>query len=414
MNSAKIGGSWRTIKLPYARISNNWRPVKQIYTKVNGVWRITFDLNAADPFDIAGNLDKTPGNVLWEQVSGTWTKSGGNASGSTTSSIAAIETGTNDGEFEIDTASNSSGGPGVGFWITDQQTWWGVRYYTEQFFFTTPGTPFYYPYNCTYTFATRPAGNLNPAIPGTPGSSPTQICNVNISDSRTVLSGSCSVTLCPTCNNDSFFSINVGTSPCPASFTNVYGTGGGPTCACGCIENTFYSPGGFSPGTPGTSPTPATYNCPSITFAFGGNAFTFDTSTNYPLPSCTTTTTNAFFQISSASCTINPFGSGPVAGVNSPTITSSVFRRGQLVRSSSGAFSIVQSQDFGPVGNLYARTYGNSIDFRQYSGTGRTGTSSNIVSYATGGGSRGTKHGMIVTAVPFSQSYNIGRFKANL
>lgn len=429
MNSAKVGGTWRTIKLPYARISGNWRPIKQIYTKVGGVWKIAFDLNAADPFDGTGTIVKTPGNVLWEQVSGSWTKSGGNVSGSTTSAVAAIETGTFDGEFEIDTASTTTGGPGVGFWITDQQTWWGVRYYTEQFFFTTPGTPFYYPYNCTYYFASRPAGNVNPGNAGTPATGGSVTCGQYFEDYRETLNfgtAPCPVTSCPTCNLDSYntFTLSGIANPsfntCQQQYPLVLGSYGSfnitPTCRCICGTRTQYNTNAVTPGSPAVPGNNPTYNCPSIVYATGSNAYTNEASFSNTLPACDfTNSLNAFSStLAGAFCTANPFGVGPSAGVNNPTTVPGVYKRGQLVRRSSGAFSVVNNQDFGNVGNLYARTYGNSVDFRQYSGAGRTGSASSVVTYNTGGGSRGTKHGMIVTAVPFTQTYNIGRFKANI
>lgn len=145
MANAKVGGTWRTVKLPYARVSGQWKPCKQMYAKVGGVWKITFDITAADPFDGTGSLDGqlTPGYAPWEVISGTWTESGGNVSSSDTSDrVAALETGLTDVEVEIDRTTAATGGDGVAFWIQDQSNWWGVRAYTEEYF--VPFTNFTY------------------------------------------------------------------------------------------------------------------------------------------------------------------------------------------------------------------------------------------------------------------------------
>lgn len=453
MANVKVNGTWSTVKLPYTRVSGTWRPCKQIYTKVNGVWKIAFDLTADEPFDGTGSLSValTPGYVPWEVLSGTWTKSGGTVSADTTNTVAAVTTGTTDVEVEIDTASTTDGGPGVAFWIEDQANWWGVRFYTEQYFFTVPvnGT---YNYFCNAQSITRNASSPNP---GTYAS-----CYFVSSTSRSVFNGgisntqTCRTCACPTVNTCAFGGLFAGPNTCSTSCTttnyanssctnNTKGTfcrvsSCGATGSCGTCPVTSCPVCPTVPSaTNANCPAPVTgvsnggfgvcscfcnysysnflnnnattYNCPqTVNSTFTSYTYS-DVTGKYPfIPNCVTTANNTSGSFTSYSCIaqVTPF--------TYYTNASAIYKRGQLVRSNAGSVSIISNQDFGDVGNLYARTYGNSIDFRQYSTASRGGSASNIVTYSAGTVNKGTKHGIIITAVPYTQSYNIGRFKVTL
>jgi hypothetical protein len=136
-------------------------------------------------------------------------------------------------------------------------------------------------------------------------------------------------------------------------------------------------------------------------------------STNISAPACSNTlpcSSNNVTSYNTRSC--SPCVSGCTTSFSGAN--AAYFKRGQIVRKSSGTFSVITNQDFGDVGNLYAYTSGNNIGFRQYSGTGRSGTASNLVTYDAGAVTKGVKHGILVTAVPYTQSFSISRFKANL
>lgn len=450
MANVKINGTWNTLKLPYTRVSGTWRPCKQIYTKVGGVWKIAFDLTEADPFDGTGSLSGalTPGYVPWEVLNGTWTKSGGNVAGSTTNSVAAILTGTEDVEVEIDTASTTTGGPGVAFWIQDQANWWGVRFYTEEYFVTTPVNS-QYNYFCNGAFVTRNASNVNPGTYAScyfvPSSS-RSVTNTGISNTQV-----CRTCSCPTVNTCSFAGLFAGPNNCSnacstTNFTNSSCTNNTKGTFCrvsSCAPGCGSCPVSSCPNCPPSPPAGNALNCPSPTTNFLGSFatcncfcttnFTNTLNNNAPtyncpqtvnqyftvytnailnpspfIPNCTTTANNTsgFYAAYSCIAQVTPF--------TFYTTTSAVYKRGQLVRSNAGSVSIISNQDFGDVGNLYARTYGNSIDFRQYSTASRGGNASNVVTYSAGSVTKGTKHGIIVTAVPFTQTYNIGRFKVTL
>lgn len=576
MANAKIGGTWRTVKLPYARVSGAWKPCKQMYAKVGGVWKIVFDLTEPDPFDGSGSLSGalTPGYVPWETVSGTWTKSGGNVSaGDASDRVAAVETGLENIEVEIDRTTAATGGDGVAFWIQDQSNWWGVRAYTEEYF-----VPFsfntYYPFNVyqgtmsrstsTVPGTNNPGNVLTPSsnTPGniaTPGNAVPGTCTnttgctgvgccagTQIAGSNTAVFGSNNLIANGTCANCTYGQVFSNMSANNKTFTATYATrvcrcngtsnancivdpitfatscitgcavqptypnplsnqpcnrnpdnrstgtrisacGGscGPACApicgpaptpvsgisCPCPNN-FNS--GLSPVTfsytnctcsylSSTGPTinnnnPPNYNAPnynapsnnSPTFvnaptnnAPNYNPPTFNPQVNNPPTSnpancsCSDTVLNSANFVSFAStpastacsntqpCSTNNPTSYffrnivpcPVNVANCTVTTSGAnaayYKRGQIVRKSAGTLNVITNQDFGDVGNVYAYTSGNTIGFRQYSSTARGGTASNLVTYDAGNVTKGTKHGIIVTTVPYTQSYSISRFKVN-
>lgn len=468
MANAKVGGTWRTIRLPYTRISGTWRPCKQVYAKVGGVWKIVFDITQDETFDGSGSLSGalTPGYAPWEVLSGTWTKSGGSVSASDASSrSAALLTGTENVEVEIDRPTVASGGDGVAFWIQDQSNWWGVRAYTEQYY--VPFTNYtFYPYNCTDTYTYRAVtlvpGNTNTGnIAGYNWTSSQPFANVTANSNRynsteTCRTCSCTGTLNSNC---SFGGLFAGPTTCPftgacatvANYANAtctvntkgtfcrvsscggvcgsctptssycptgssfYGsnvtcppTGSGSLSSgqCTCTYPTYYScTAYFNAGTT----NPATCSC-SDTFQSSSNYVSF-VSTNQAAPTCPSTSPcGSSFYYTSRTC--SPCSSGCTFSYSGANVA--YYKRGQIIRQNAGSLSVITNQDFGDVGNLYAYTSGNVIGFRQYSAAGKTGTVGNLVTYDAGAVTKGSKHGIIVTAVPYTQSYSISRFKVTI
>ena len=469
MANAKVGGVWRTVKLPSARVAGSWRPCKQIYAKVAGEWKIVFDLTAADPFDGSGNLtgSLTPGYVPWEGINGSFTRSSGNAvADSASERIAAIETGTENIEVEIDRPVAASGGTGVAFWIQDQLNWWGVRAYTEEYF--VPFTNFtYYPITCTNTSISRTANTVPASF--TPGNyvscyyvatqsfasvtsqsnrftsqqvCRTCTCNGNLNSNCSFgglfpgnnfcpASGACATTSYPNssctvntkgtfcrvsscgsrcgnctptssfCFSASPFIGNSANCPSPTAFTLSSGQ-----CTCS-YPTTYSNTPNFNAGTF----TPASCSCSDT--VVGGNTFLSFANSPINAPACSNTqpcsSNNPTFFFTRTCAPCNSGCTTSFSGANA-----AYFKRGQVVRKVSGTFSVMSNQDFGDVGNLYAYTSGNTIGFRQYSGEGRTGSASNLSTFDAGGAAKGTKHGILVTAVPYTQSFSISRFKANL
>ncbi len=468
MAQTKVGGTWRTIKLPYTRVSGTWRPCKQVYNKVGGVWKIAFDITAADPFDGSGSLSDalTPGYAPWEALSGTWSKSSGNAVANTSANaLAALETGTENVEVEIDRPTAATGGDGVAFWIQDQSNWWGVRAYTEQYFIPFSFNTFY-PFNCTDSFRTRNVSTVPGNTVGGNYVSCYYVATRNLSSTANS-NRFTSIVTCRTCtcngnlsNNCSFGGLFPGTNFCPSSGAcattsfananctlntkgtfcrtsscgNVCGSCSPSTSFCaaatGFVGNTancpspttfFLSSGQCTCSYPTTYSNTPNFNAPTTNPATCSCSDTQNSSSNYlsfistslSVPTCSNTQPCSSNNITSytlrtcapcnSGCTVTTFGTN-----------TAFYKRGEIVRRQTNSFNVITQQDFGDVGNLYAYTSGNTIGFRQYSGQGRSGTASNLVTYDAGAVEKGTRHGIIVTAVPFTQSFSISRFKVNV
>lgn len=446
---SKVSGSWQKTSLPMTRVSGTWKPAKQVWTKVGGQWKKVFDLETADPFDGSGNLDgqDTPGFAPWKVYNGSWTKSGGNAVAGSLNSVAGIETGISENiELEIDVNASESGA-GTAFWIQDQSNWWGAQTFYQTYSFTNSPTTVFYNYSCSTTFYTvTPTTNTptNPTISGnvtvvsnyssvgTNFSTGSKTCTASKTVSAytansTGCTSSCTVVNAPafgaTCNNPGrvFPVTNCGTScsnctlPSPTSSTGPafiignncppFSTSPGFICS-GTVA--VYNSATYSctttPGTPGNV-TGCTHAVSVFVGPNAANITSFD-GRSYNAP-CN----NAV----SYSCTLSP-GSITTPG-NTITSTS---KQTRLIRSISGSVSPVPGTennigDGNNIGGMVTRITPTQVRVTAYSGAARSGTTFPTQTYSIGPGtSKGTKHGILVSGVPTSQTYSISRFKATL
>jgi hypothetical protein len=100
--------------------------------------------------------------------------------------------------------------------------------------------------------------------------------------------------------------------------------------------------------------------------------------------------------------------------VQLPPNTTNVYQTElQLIRSNAGAVNVINSQSYSNMGNVYAATSGNVITARAYSSTGQSGTLYGPWTYDAGNVPRGNKHGILISAVPYQQTYSISRFKVD-
>ena len=441
---SKISGSWQKMSLPMARVSGSWKPAKQVWTKVNGEWKKVFDLEEADPFDGSGDLNgqDTPGFVPWKTYKGSWSKSGGSAVAGSLDSVAGIETGISDNiELEIDMNASQSGA-GTAFWIQDQSNWWGAQTFYQTYSFTNSPTTTFYNYSCFVTFYNVTTNNNNPVTTGTlSGNTTYASVGKNFSTGSRV------------CRNDGTVSgYTPSSTGCTSSCTVQTGPVAGSTCnnpgrvwpitSCGnaCANCTLPSP------TSNTQPWPISGNtCPSpgtiSGFLCSGTVSSFSSLTY----SCTTTpgtavgcthtasSTSSFATVSNSasldfrsytppcntsisySCT--PSFSSITTPGNTVTSTS---KQTRLIRSLNGTVSTVSGTinnigDGNNIGGLVTRITPTQVRVTAYSGAARTGTTFPSQTYTVPSGtSKGTKHGILVSGVPTSQTYSISRFKATL
>lgn len=442
MNKIKVANTWRNISVPYTRVNGTWKPCKQMWVKVNGTWRVAFDLTEPDPFDGTGTLDQTPGNVPWEQLSGTWTKSSGLVTSSDSSNrLASVDAGTSDITINIDADDVNKSGEGVAFWIQDQLNWWGLKTFYNYFSFSTPSTPTNH--ECTNTWRNQVLTNsTKTAFLVIPTNYSVATTGYNYTENR-FLTRFCS------CTN--------GTVTVPATTsTNCASSCSGfsfPTCSkssCGTQNQRFCAgacASGSCPAGPAntilsayTSCANGNTNCPatsSVVNNFTGNLgskCSLTTTYNYncsfqTCSSCTyafvfSSVSNNYFDLgyaTNANCT-GPAGTTYVntrtcvAKTNPvpPTVTFVYETQLQLIRSQAGSVNVVNSQSYSNMGNVYAATSGNTITARAYSSTGQTGTLYGPWTYDAGSVPKGNKHGILISSVPYQQTFSISRFKADL
>ena len=443
MNKIKVGNTWRNISVPSARVNGTWRPCKQMWVKAGGTWRITFDLTEPDPFDGTGSLEQTPGNVPWEQLSGTWTKSSGLVTASDASNrVAAVDAGTTDITINVDSSDTNKAGQGVAFWIQDQLNWWGLKTFYNYFSFTTPSNSFYnhfcnatgetqslvnntklansvsyqktnysisgYNYienryltrfcSCNNGTVTVPATTSTSCAPSCSGFSfPSCSKSSCGTQNQRFCAGACPAGNCPSPTPTSlFFSVsytcaNTNSTSCPSSGTLPGNSSGNFGAKCSVVTYIQYSCN-FQ-----TCPT-CTY---SGAFNFSGRYFSIQNSNK----NCTGPAGSSY--VVSYSCVSDP--------VQLPPSTTFVYQtKLQLIRSNAGSVNVIGSQSYSNMGNVHAATSGNTITARTYSSTGQSGTLYGPWSYDAGNVPKGNKHGILISSVPYQQTFSISRFKADL
>lgn len=449
MNKIKVGNTWRNISVPSARINGTWRPCKQVWVKSEGVWRRTFDMTEPDPFDGSGTLDETPGNVPWQQLSGTWTKGSGVVTANDNSNrVAAVDTGTTDVVINIDADDANKSGEGIAFWIQDQLNWWGLKSFYNFFSFTTPSNQFYNHF-CTgtveYQTLTATSKQLTYTVIGNYG--PSVVNGYNYRNTTNQRRFCCCTNGVVTQNLNAFPQpTSCGASCSPVEFPSctktICGTQNRTTCGGvgGCGNGTCPSqtPITFPFGPYPCANAPLNTGCPTTsnaTWNFSGNLganCSVNSTTSY---SCTNQTCN--------SCTYSPWFTftfrtfsvptgdknctGP-AGTNAvysysctpesvrlPPNTVNVYQTElQLIRSQAGSVNVINSQSYGNMGNVYVATSGNTVTARAYSSIGQSGTLYGPWVYNAGTVPKGNRHGILISSVPYQQTYSISRFEADL
>lgn len=449
MNKVRVGDTWKNISVPMARVSGSWRPCKQMWTKVDGIWRIAFDLTEPDPFDGTGALEQTPGNVPWEQLSGTWTKSSGVVSANDANNrVASIDAGTTDITINVDSNDANTAGEGIAFWIQDQLNWWGLKKFYNYFSFTTPSNQAYnhfcnvtvenqnltsqtkvrsFAYSAYYSYSVAGYNYRNNTFQQRFCSCTNGNVTQNINDfpQPNACIGLCTSNEFPTCSKTS----------CGSQYRYVCGAVGG--CASGNCPSPTYEPlaGSFGPA---DCSTPLGSQCPSNFTSFfntSGNAGafcsgSFTTGYGCTFQTCNSCTYSPSFTFSSTyfsaqtgnkNCT-GPAGTTAVytfsctpQSIPLPPNTTFVYQTQlQLIRSQSGSVNVVNSQSYSNMGNVYASTSGNTITARAYSSTGQSGTLYGPWTYDAGSVPKGNKHGILISSVPYQQTYSLSRFKADL
>lgn len=437
----KTNSSWSKVKLPMTRIGGTWKPCKQIWTKVDGQWKIVYNLLEADPFNGSGDLNQseTPGNVIWDTISGSWIRSGGNAVAGSLNSIAGIETGVSEGiEIEIDTGNNEQAGTGTAFWIRDQNNWWGAQVYYEFYNYNIPQQ-----YNVTCDDRTYGFTNVPSTYKDTYWTATTNYTG-NYPDGRYQAGklGFCRANL-------TMGAINDGPGSCQNPCYDGPNIPSGSYCGQPGVVIVWYNCSiNTDCGCPAGGPGPSFAGSGTSSFCpFGSSTGTRISptciqyfQTNY---SCTDNFNAAFcnynFTGSNFEGRYNTFApsffsqpycaNGSERRCRSEVWTfsipaSSTYRQTRLLRNLNGSTNVLAVNNIGvdPAGETTRRIGGlvteltpTQVRVTAYSTGAKTGTTYPTQTYNIPSGTiKGTKHGILVSGVPTNQGYSISRFKVTL
>ena len=124
---SKVNGAWKTITGLSVKVGGQWKTATSGYIKVGGVWKQWFASKIQDAFNRASTalgLGTADSGQAWNATRGNWRISGSNSAisddAATTYPLASINLGNTDVKIQTDT----TGGVGAAFWVTDSGSWW--------------------------------------------------------------------------------------------------------------------------------------------------------------------------------------------------------------------------------------------------------------------------------------------------
>ena len=125
--SVKVSNSWKTATGLSVKVAGTWRTATSAFINVGGVWKQWFASRIQDTFtraSTASGLGTSTTGQVWTALRGNWRVGGSNNAlsddAASTYPIASI----NFGNSDVKTQTDTSGGVGVAFWITDSGSWW--------------------------------------------------------------------------------------------------------------------------------------------------------------------------------------------------------------------------------------------------------------------------------------------------
>ena len=124
---SKVNGAWKTITGLSVKVGGQWKTATSGYIKVGGAWRQWFASKIQDAFNrasTAAGLGVADSGQAWNATRGNWRISGSNSAISDDVAanypLASINLGNTDVKIQTDT----TGGVGPAFWVTDSGSWW--------------------------------------------------------------------------------------------------------------------------------------------------------------------------------------------------------------------------------------------------------------------------------------------------
>jgi hypothetical protein len=124
---SKVNGAWKTITGLSVKVGGQWKTATSGYVKVGGAWQQWFASKIQDAFNRASTalgLGTADSGQAWNATRGNWRISGSNSAisddAATSYPLASINLGNTDVKVQTDT----TGGVGPAFWVTDSGSWW--------------------------------------------------------------------------------------------------------------------------------------------------------------------------------------------------------------------------------------------------------------------------------------------------
>ncbi len=124
---SKVNGAWKTITGLSVKVGGQWKTATSGYIKVGGAWKQWFASKIQDAFNrvsTATGLGTADSGQVWGATRGNWRISGSNSAisddAATSYPLASINLGNTDVKVQTDT----TGGVGPAFWVTDSGSWW--------------------------------------------------------------------------------------------------------------------------------------------------------------------------------------------------------------------------------------------------------------------------------------------------
>jgi len=292
----KVSGSQKTVASPYIKVGGTWKKAAAGYVKVSGAWKQWYASSVVDDFNRANASTlgtASDGFTTWTTTRGAWGIASNVASSSTTASsyaLATVPSPTLSANYTVSVDVPANAGPGVAFWVTDANNWWGAT--TN----ITSTTSYSCPSGGTYNSST---GNCDVSSSYTATMSYTKMSSaydcgyttVGATSTNPVVSA---FTPCPNagCNSGNGYYCSGTTCydstpvySCPSGYTLS-----GTTCYkyTSCCAGAYYSsdPGGLGRG---AGCYAQTYTCPSGGTLNVGDLRCYST-TSYTATSTTTTT----------------------------------------------------------------------------------------------------------------------------
>ena len=155
---SKVNGAWKTITGLSVKVGGQWKTATSGYIKVGGQWKQWFASKIQDAFNRASTtlgLGTSDSGQVWNSLRGNWRISGSNTAISDDAGSSYALSAINLGNTDVKVQTDTTGGVGAAFWVSDAGSWWASYPVYSSSSNTTPITGFCYTAASSYTVTRR-------------------------------------------------------------------------------------------------------------------------------------------------------------------------------------------------------------------------------------------------------------------